>query len=138
MTRMVLDRRSSRGGRTHWQETRQSRKTPAQSRVLRRNTAALPPPSNTITEDDLNYYYDQVERFWLTGLSTNFAQIRDHLPATEHARLPEGLATLIGRNWLKLQEIPVTDHDDRADHETCYVPVKKVRPYPTAENHAAR
>ena len=61
-----------------------------------------------MTEDDLNYYYAQIELLWLTGFRTTFERIWDHLPPTERhvAHLTAGLATLVERNWLKVHEMP--------------------------------
>ena len=82
-----------------------------------------------MTEDDLNYYYEQVELLWLTGLRTTFERIWDHLPRTERhvAHLTAGLATLVERNWLKLHEVPVSGQGNETVYENCYVPIRTTR-----------
>ena len=82
-----------------------------------------------MTEDDLNYYYAQIELLWLTGFRTTFERIWDHLPPTERhvAHLTAGLATLVERKWLKLHEMPVSGPSDEIIYETCYVPIRTTR-----------
>jgi hypothetical protein len=89
--------------------------------------ALLDTRGRTVTEADLSYYYEQVEILWLGGFGTTFAQIVDHLPATERhiPRLTEGLATLVDRNWLKLHDIPVSGSSDEGCERRCYVPIRK-------------
>ena len=75
----------------------------------------------------MNFYYNQIEMIWLAGLATTFQGIREILPPTERTNLTAGLATLVARNWLKLEALPLSNPEDQADYEICYVPVKVAR-----------
>jgi len=81
-----------------------------------------------LREEDVSYYYLQVEILWLAGFTTTVEGIRDHLPPTERAHLSDGLAALVARSWLKVQAIRASDCDDRAAYDNCYVPVRQVGP----------
>src|SRR5688572_10772996 len=104
---LLLDRHAARGARMSRRGLRLSRGMPPPLPVMGPNTAPLRFPGRPTTEDDLNYYYHQIETLWLAGYATTFEQIHDHLPVTERAHLIKGLAALMARNWLKLQELPV-------------------------------
>lgn len=78
-----------------------------------------------VTEDDLNYYYMVVETLWLGGTSPTIEQIRTRLCPTErdNSRVAEGLAELIARQWLKVEQIPIRVWDTESIFETWYVPI---------------
>jgi hypothetical protein len=82
-----------------------------------------------MTEDDLNHYYDLVETLWLGGFGTTIERIRDRTrPQGAHfSHLQEGLATLVARQWLKVQQIPIGTWSDETVYETWYVPVRETR-----------
>jgi hypothetical protein len=79
-----------------------------------------------VTEDDLNYYYDVVETLWLGGTNPTLEAIRLRIRPTEHdkSHLIEGLAALISRKWLKVEQIPVSAWDPQTVYETWYVPIR--------------
>ena len=82
-----------------------------------------------MTEDDLHYYYDLVETLWLGGFGTTIERIRDRTrPQGVHfSHVQEGLATLVERQWLKVQQIPIGTWSDETVYETWYVPVRETR-----------
>ncbi len=138
MTLTVFASRAARGVRTYRHGSRPSRQRPAQFWGVRVDASTVDSARYVPREDDLNYYYVQVEMFWLAGLATTFERIRDHLPPTERANLSESLAAMAARCWLKLQEIPVSGREDQPDYEKCYVPVRTTCACPSAETPAAR
>ncbi|MEO5838316.1 MAG: hypothetical protein ABIQ73_29980 [Acidimicrobiales bacterium] len=79
-----------------------------------------------VTDDDLNYYYYLVETTWLGGTNPTLEEIRLRIRPTERDSSPliEGLATLVARNWLKIQQIPVSAWDPETIYETWYVPIR--------------
>ena len=119
-----MRRRGGSGVRQHRSMTLLNRHLPRGTGTSRRG-APLAHRASATTEDDLNYYYDQIETCWLAGYATTFEQIHDHLPATERGHLTEGLGALLARNWLKLEELPIRDGEHSIDCQTCYVPVRQ-------------
>ena len=82
-----------------------------------------------MTEDDLNYYYDLIETLWLGGFGTTIERIQDRTrPKEVHiSHLRNGLAALVERKWVKVQQIPIDTWKDEAVSETWYVPVREPR-----------
>jgi hypothetical protein len=80
----------------------------------------------TMIEDDLNYYYNVVETLWLGGFGTTIERIQDRTrPKEVHTfHLSEGLAALVERNWLKVQQTPIGTWSDEIVYETWYIPVR--------------
>ena len=79
------------------------------------------------TEEDLNYCYYGVETMWLGGTNPTLEQIRDRIRPKERdtSRLAEGLAALVARQWLKIQQIPISAWElETPDYEAWYVPIR--------------
>ena len=72
-----------------------------------------------MTEDDLNYCYFIVDTLWLGGSNPTFDRIRDRVRPTpvDIFLLAECLATLIERQWIKVQEMPAGDGGDEVTYE---------------------
>ena len=79
-----------------------------------------------ITEDDLNYYYYVIETLWLGGTNPTLERIRNRIRPMERdgSHLAEGLAALVARNWLKVEQIPVSPWSPKTLFETWYVPIR--------------
>ena len=80
-----------------------------------------------MTEDDLNYYYEVVATLWLAGSNPTFEEIRDRVRPHEvdSSHLTRGLATLVERNWLKLQQVSMGAWTAEIVNETWYVPIRE-------------
>ena len=79
-----------------------------------------------VTEGDLNYYFDVVETMWVGGTSPTFERIRLRIRLRERdsAHLAEGLAVLVARQWLKVQQVPLTAWALETGYETWYIPIR--------------
>ncbi|MEO8694181.1 MAG: hypothetical protein ABI658_11730 [Acidimicrobiales bacterium] len=138
MTPTVLASRATRGVRVYRQGSRRLRGVSSPYWGLDRDASTSGSAKYVPREEDLNYYYLQVEMLWLAGLATTVEQIRHHLPPTERAHLADGLAALVTRNWLKVQDIPASSRDEQAAYDNCYVPVRTTGGSTTTEGHATR
>ena len=80
-----------------------------------------------VTEDDLSYFYHVVETLWLGGTNPTLERIGDRIRTTERVRsyLAEGLAVLVDRKWLKVEQIPVSPWSPETVYETWYVPIRE-------------
>ena len=82
-----------------------------------------------MTEDDLDFYYEQVVNIHGFGANATFDAIAGHLggPVDRHlVQLAEGLTTLVERGRLERVEV---DRKGRyaVGKELVYVPVRKTR-----------
>ena len=83
-----------------------------------------------ITEDDLSYYYSVVETLWLGGANPTLKRIRNGIRPVERdsSHLAEGLAELVARRWLKVEQIPLSPWRPETVYETWYVPIRDHHP----------
>jgi hypothetical protein len=87
-----------------------------------------------ISDDELGFYYEQVETLWLGGVSPTLEHLRERIgPGEADARqFAEGLATLVERGWVRVQEISVgawsAEVASEVRYETWYIPVRD-RPF---------
>ena len=79
-----------------------------------------------VTEDDLNYYFYVVETLWHGGTNPTLERIRNRIRPAERdsSHLAEGLAALVARKWLKVEQIPVSPWRPETLYETWYVPIR--------------
>ena len=79
-----------------------------------------------VTEDNLNYYFCVVETLWLGGTNPTLERMRNRLRTMERdsSHLAEGLAELVARKWLKVEQIPVSPWRPETLYETWYVPIR--------------
>lgn len=80
-----------------------------------------------VTEEDLSYYYHVVETLWHGGTNPTLERIRNRIRPTERdsSHLVEGLATLVARKWLKVQQVPLSVWQPETVYETWYVPIRE-------------
>ena len=81
----------------------------------------------TMTDDDLDFYYEQVVNIHEFGANATFETLREHIRATgdrQIVQLTEALATLVERGRVEYIEV---DRKARwaGGSEMAYVPVRK-------------
>jgi hypothetical protein len=78
-----------------------------------------------VTEDNLANYYHVVDALWLDGSNPTLERIRERMGPRDSSNLTEGLAALIARRWLKVEQIQVSSWRPETPYETWYVPIRE-------------